>query len=148
MKDQKPELPPQGLDFTPLNFDEPDPRICTADDPDAEDVVNAYREAGRDFIAFFDQILFFIMSHPDPKLAAWVAAMASGRHLLTGGISGKELGERLGLTKAAVSKSIKTLQARLGNDIAGTPAMPGQRSVESCQKFAQIRNSQLENKND
>lgn len=149
----EPEFPPAHDDlsaaddslesFEHFNFDEVDPRICHADDPDGPVVANAYREAGRDFIAFYDQVLAFVMGYENPTLAAWVVAMASGRHLLTGGISQVELAERLGVTKAAVSKAIKTFQASAGNNIAGIEPMPGQRQIESCRTFAKVRNQQL-----
>jgi hypothetical protein len=129
--------------FEHFSFHEVDPRICHADDPDRQDVVNAYREAGRDFIAFYDQVLAFVMTYESPILAAWVVAVASGRHLLTGGISQVELAERLGVTRATVSKAVKTFQASFGNDIAGIEPMPGQRTLASCKKFAETRNHQL-----
>ena len=130
--------------FDTFSFDEIDARICHADDPDHPKTANAYREAGRDFIAFYDSSLAFVMTYENPQLAAWVLAMASGRSLLTGGISQVQLAEKLGLTKAAVSKCVKSVQARFGNRIEGIEAMPGQRTQASCRKFAAVRKSQLQ----
>lgn len=129
--------------FDTFSFDAIDARISHADDPDHPKTANAYREAGRDFIAFYDQVLAFILDYENPKLAAWVMAMASGRSLLTGGISQVELAEKLGLTKAAVSKCVKSVQSRFGNRIEGIEPMPGQRTLASCKKFAAVRNHQL-----
>ncbi len=127
-----------------FNFEAIDERIHPeASGPHA---TNAYREAGRAFIAFYDQSLGFILSYPDARLAAYVVAMASGRSLLTNGISQKELADRLGITRACVSKAVKNFQARFGNDIAGIEPMPGQRSMESCKNFSNVRKNQLTKK--
>lgn len=105
--------------------------------------VNSYREAGQKFLAFYDQVLAFILEYDNPRLAAWVIAMASGRTALTGGISQVELAERFNCTKANVSKCVKLVQARFGNSITGIEPMPGQRSMDACRKFAEIRNQQI-----
>lgn len=132
------------IPFHAFDFDKIDERIHPDAAPHTE---GHYRAAGRAFVAFYDQVLSFILSYDNPRLAAYVVAMASGRSLLTGGISQKELADRLGITKAAVSKAVKNFQARFGNDIAGIEPMPGQRSMQSCKNFARIRTNQL-NKNE
>jgi len=104
---------------------------------------NLYREAGLKFLAYYDQVLAFILEADNPRLAAWVIAIASGRRLITGGISQVQLAEKLGCTKGNVSKCVKQVQARFGNSIHGIEPMPGQRSIDSCAKFARVRKEQL-----
>ncbi len=128
------------ISFEVFDFENLDRRIH----PDAAPhSANDYREAGRAFISFYDQVLMFILTSENPRLAAWVVAMASGRSLITDGISQKELADRMGITKAAVSKCVKKLQARFGNRIEGIEPMPGQRPQEACRNFARIRTDQL-----
>jgi hypothetical protein len=107
--------------------------------------VHAYREAGFKFLGFYDQVLAFIIAYENPRLAAWCIAIATGRRLLTGGCSQKDLADKLGCTKANIVKCTKAIQARFGNSIAGIEPMPGQRSLASCKTFAQVRNGQLNN---
>jgi hypothetical protein len=139
-----PEVHPEADDaetsFQAFDFDAVDSQIH----PEAPaHLANPYREAARHFISFYDQVLAFILAYENPRLAAYVAAMGSGRALLTGGISQKELADRLGITRSAVSKAVKNFQASVGNEIAGIEPMPGQRSTESCRKFSIVRNQQL-----
>lgn len=144
LTDDHPDATGMDADFHPFDFENLDSRIHADTGPDTgQHTANAYREAGRAFVAFYDQVLNYLLTCDNPRLAAYVVAMASGRSLLTGGISQKELGDRLGLSKAAVSKAIKTFQASFGNRIAGIEPMPGQRAIESCRRFATVRNHQL-----
>lgn len=115
-------------------------------DPTGKDhaqAVNSYREAAKNFLPFLDQVLAFVINYENPRLAAFVIAIATGRTALTNGISQKELADRVGLTRAAVSKCTKSVQARFGNSISGIEPMPGQRSMSSCRKLSEVRNNQL-----
>lgn len=107
--------------------------------------INDYRAAAIRWLAFFDQALSFVLQHNNPRLAAWVLAIATGRVTLTNGITQRQLAERLGLTKAAVSKAVKNVQAAFGSSIEGIEPMPGQRSMDSCRNFARARNKQITN---
>jgi hypothetical protein len=104
---------------------------------------NHYREAAMKFFPFLDQCLSFIMQYPDAHLAAWVVAIAAGRNSLSDGATQQDLADKFGITKAAVNKCVKALQARLGNSIDGIEPMGGQRKIESCRKFARVRNQQI-----
>jgi hypothetical protein len=104
---------------------------------------NSYREAGRRFLAFFDQSIAFISTYENPRLAALCVAHATGRSLITGGKSQQQIADELSLSRAAVNKCVKTVQSQLGSNICGISPMPGQRSVEACRHFAEVRVKQL-----
>jgi hypothetical protein len=72
-----------------------------------------------------------------------VVAIAAGRTTLTDGASQQDLADKFSLSKAAINKCCKALQARLGNSIDGIEPMDGQRKIESCRKFARARNQQI-----
>lgn len=105
--------------------------------------VNHYRETALKFFPFLDQVLSFVMTYDNPRLAAWVVAIAAGRTSLTDGASQQDIADKFGITKAAVNKCTKALQARLGNSIDGLPPGGGQRTIKSCQTFARVRNEQI-----
>lgn len=130
------------IPFHTFDFDEIDARIHPDAAPHSE---HEYRAAGRAFLGFFDQCLAFMLTYETehPQLPVAVVALACGRSHILGGVSQKEIADRLGISKAAVSKAVKTFQASFGNDIAGIEPMPGQRSQASCHKFAAVRNQQL-----
>lgn len=103
----------------------------------------AYREAALKLLPVLDQILSFVMTYDNPRLACWVAALALGRNSLVDGASQQDLADKFSVTKAAINKCCKALQARLGNSIDGIEPMGGQRKIESCRKFAHVRNQQI-----
>jgi hypothetical protein len=125
-----------------FRFDLVDQRLAGKVQP-TELPVNHYRAAALKFFPFLDQVLAFVMQYPDPRLAAWVIAIAAGRTSLTDGASQQDLANKFGITRAAVNKCCKALQTRLGNSIDGIEPMDGQRKIESCRKFSQVRNQQI-----
>lgn len=130
-------------DFDELPCIIPDEPSAESDEPHHIERVNSYREAGQRFLAFYDQVLAFIIESENPRLTAWCVAIASGRRLITGGISQVELAAKLGCKKQNVSKVVKQVQSKFGNSIHGIEPMPGQRSATACAKFARVRNKQL-----
>jgi hypothetical protein len=125
-----------------FSYDEVDRRLSGETHPPAAPE-NSYRQAALKFLPLLDQILVFIMMHENPRFAVWVAAASIGRTSVTAGASQMDIAEKFSVTKAAVNKATKTLQAHLGNSIFGIEAMPGQRKKESCQKMARARNKQI-----
>ncbi len=128
-----------------FRFDLVDQNLSGGNVQPTESRPNHYRAAALKFFPFLDQVLAFVIEYDNPRLAAWVIAIAAGRISLTEGITQRQLADKFGVTKAAVSKCVKTVQARFGNSIAGIEPMPGQRAKESCRKFAEIRHGQINN---
>lgn len=118
-------------------------KVQPTDPPTNDYRETAYREAALKLLPVLDQILSFVMTYDNPRLACWVAALALGRNSLTDGASQQDLADKFSVTKAAINKCCKALQARLGNSIDGIEPMGGQRTIKSCQKFARVRNEQI-----
>src|SRR5688572_24455724 len=57
--------------------------------------VNLYREAGQNFLSFFDQVLVLILESENPRLATMCIAQATGRRLISGGIAQTEIAEKM-----------------------------------------------------
>jgi len=106
---------------------------------DESDEPNLYREAAVHFVAELDRVLSFIIEADNKTLSAYCLAIAFGRTGITGGETQAALAIRLGVTRAAVTRCVKQIQARFGNEIVGIEPMPGQRSTEACKKFSKTR---------
>lgn len=120
-----------------------DEEPCKMDFPEISDEIdkntNEYREAARHFISELDRILSFIIESENKTLAAICLAHAFGRTGITGGKSQADIAPTLGVTRAAVTKCVKQIQARFGNAAVGIEPMPGQRTIKSCNKFSKAR---------
>lgn len=108
---------------------------------------NAFREAAIRFMDYADRRDMFVAGYEGNRLLAYECTLlALGKAEFLGKPPGKHekwsqvaLAERHLVKKATVSKIVKKFQGAMG-----IPPMPGQRSLEACQKFSEVRKSQLQ----
>lgn len=102
-----------------------------------------YRECAEKFLAVIGQVVSFIVAYEHPRFAGYAVACAFGLTPITGGRSMEQIGDELGVDKAAVSKVTKKLQRSFGSTIEGIAPMLGQKSPEACKKYAKSRKRNL-----
>lgn len=116
------------------------------DDEDAlraDQIRNGYREAGIQYISELKRILMFIIESDNPKHSALAIACAFGFSGITDGMTQKQIGDKFGIGKAAVSRCVKLIQSRFGNSKHGVSPMPGQKSKIACKTYSTKRKEQL-----
>lgn len=116
------------------------------DDEDAmraDQIRNGYREAGIQYISELKRILAFVIESEHPKHSALAIACAFGFTGITEGLTQKQIGDKFGIGKAAVSRCVKLIQARFGASKHGVSPMPGQKSKTACKTYSTKRKAQL-----
>lgn len=103
-----------------------------------QELAEGYQIASRRFARILDQMVYWVMGAPDPKLAMLQVAFACGSSA-TSGASMNHFGEVMGYTRAAISKGAKSFQR--ANGIA--PIRGTQKDTEACQNYSKIRLAQL-----